>query len=156
MGHLFKHGEHVRILSLGVTATVKTTATDPLAPVALVRHGAHNIADLKLLHPGDFGYTGKQPVNAEVHTEGRPNLVEFDAGAWFEQASDQGVLDLAHVGWGHDLSADHVAEFFIGKHPVITDLLANDETAFECNIDVEDAKAWVAENSPHLLVHLPV
>jgi len=50
-------------------------------------------------------------IKATVHDDEWRYDVKFDALPWFQQASDEDILNLAKVDWGGDYEADGVAEF---------------------------------------------
>jgi hypothetical protein len=98
-------------------------------------------------------------IKAEIHTDCRTAEANFDATHWFQQASDNEILDLADCGWGGGLAADDVAEYYndrksdLGVEEVFTALhilRRKQNIGFECNVDGEDALAWLKEHRPWL------
>jgi hypothetical protein len=97
-------------------------------------------------------------IRAEVHDDEFRTSSRFDATAWFEQASDKEILDLAKIDWRGDQAADYVAEFFEGHHigtPETVDEVFKAvnvlDTGFEVSVEPEDAVRWVEANRPHLM-----
>ena len=104
----------------------------------------------------------KVVVSAEVHSDDLTHEVTFDAAPYLAQASDKEIKELSACGWGGDLPADEVAEFFQGKNREIDALFEHlhsvrdlrshkDMCGFECHVDKESAIAWIQANRPHLL-----
>lgn len=97
-----------------------------------------------------FSETG---ILAEVHSEDRVFEVEFDATAWFRQASDDEILSLSEVKWGGDYAADQVAEFH-SANPEIAELFnyldlirgGQDENGSECHVNAESAMTWLKKH----------
>lgn len=97
-------------------------------------------------------------IRAEVHDDEFRTSARFDATLWFEQASDEEILELAKIDWRGDYQADAVAEFFEG-HDVGTPDTVEDvfkavnvlDTGYECSVEPEDAVRWVQANRPHLM-----
>ena len=101
-------------------------------------------------------------VMAEVHSDDRKFEATFDATAWFVQADEGSILDLANCGWGGDLPADWVAKHFDGKDPGVTKVFAylklephmdgpdSDPVGFECHVEPEDARGWIKATLPAL------
>lgn len=97
-------------------------------------------------------------IRAEVHDDEFRTSARFDATAWFEQASDTEILDLAKIDWRGDYAADAVAEFFEG-HNIGTPDTVDDvfkavnvlDTGFEVSVEPDDAIRWVEKNRPHLM-----
>lgn len=98
-------------------------------------------------------------ISAEVHTDCRSAEAKFDATRWFEQASDEEILQLAECGWGGEYPADEVAEFFsdskldekvVEVFHVLHILRRSKEMGFECNVNKEEAMVWLQQNRPYL------
>lgn len=96
-------------------------------------------------------------IRAEVHDDEFRTSARFDATAWFEQASDKDILDLAKIDWRGDYAADVVAEFFegynVGTPDTVDDVFKAVnvlDTGFEVSVEPEDAVRWVEKNRPHL------
>jgi hypothetical protein len=103
--------------------------------------------------------TPKYTIPAEVHTDCRTAEAKFDAERWFEQASDEDILQLNDCGWGGDLPADEVAEYFsdgkldpnvVEVFNVLHILRRKDDIGFECHVEEEEAIAWLKKNRPWL------
>lgn len=102
-------------------------------------------------------------ISAEAHSDDHVIEVAFDATPWFEQASDDEIIELRRIEFGGNLAADRVAEFF-RENPKVNRLFnylaleptmsfTGDTVGFECHIDPAGAEAWIAKHRPHL--HLP-
>lgn len=96
-------------------------------------------------------------IRAECHSDDHHVETKFDATAYFEQASDDELLDLAKCDFGGDYAADAVAQFFDDRTTKrLFDYLATDPTmgretvGFECHVDENDAMEWLAANRPEL------
>ena len=98
-------------------------------------------------------------IRANVHTDDRHYDVDFDATAWFEQASDQEIIELADCGWRGDYPADAVAEFMADHNNQIQRLFdylshdprtGKDPIGFECSVNEGDARAWLKEHRPQI------
>lgn len=79
--------------------------------------------------------------------------VRFDAVSWFEEASAEGIMDLAECGWGRDYPADVVADFFISTDPDIARLMTHAvgvAVGYECEVDGRAALAWLRSHRPKL------
>ena len=61
-------------------------------------------------------------INAEVHSDDRAVDADFDATLWFEQASDDEIMELEYSGWGGDYPADAVAQFFEDANSEVADV----------------------------------
>jgi len=92
-------------------------------------------------------------IIAEVHSDDRIVEVEFDASAWFKQASDKEILALADIEWGGNYEADNVASFYEAT-PDVAEMfdyvhLLNSRSitmGFECNVDESSAMTWLKTN----------
>lgn len=93
-------------------------------------------------------------ISAEVHSDDRVHKIAFDASAWFLQAGESKILELANIGWRGDLPADEVALFFKDTNPDISALFdytlsiqnvreKKDCCGFECSVDEKEAIAWL-------------
>lgn len=103
-------------------------------------------------------------VRAEVYDETGLKKVEFDAAAWFAQASDDDIIKLRNMGWANDWTSDRIAEYFADSNEDIADLLnfcrTNHRTyepqgfessqGFGCSIDEDSAMAWLKQHRPVL------
>lgn len=100
-------------------------------------------------------------IRAEVHTDNLAIEVEFDATAWFKQATDAQILALAECEFGGDYPADEVARFYDDspldqdkRIELLFDYLAlkmgGEPCGFECHVNEEDALAWLLDNRPKL------
>lgn len=99
-------------------------------------------------------------IPAEVHTDCRTEEAKFDALAWFQQAEDEDILQLADCDWGGDYPADEVAEYFQDrrKSPEVQQVFdtlhtlrkSGKDIGFECHVEEEPALTWLKENRPWL------
>lgn len=94
-------------------------------------------------------------IKAECYSDDRVFEVRFDALPFFQQASDEAILELARCGWGGDRPADEVAYFMEDLHPEIKDMLAyswrKGHVGFEVHVDPTFAASWLKQNRPALL-----
>lgn len=101
-------------------------------------------------------------VSATVESDDKRVTAAFDATPWFAEAGDQDVLALAREEFGHDFTADAVAEFVADSVPevravlgYVADLKAKNtdhpDAGFGCVVDRAQARAWVAANRPAIL-----
>jgi hypothetical protein len=97
-------------------------------------------------------------IKATIRSDDSVASVSFDATPWFEQASDQEIIDLARCGWGGDYAADEVSQFFsdsitaqvfdyLDSHPARE---TNSAIGHETHIDMDEAIEWVIENRPQV------
>ncbi|MFZ3482186.1 hypothetical protein [Sphingomonas sp. 3-13AW] len=97
-------------------------------------------------------------IKAETYSDDRAVEVNFDALRWFEQASDEEILELARCEWGGDYPADAVAQHFEGAHGEVTEMFEHiahmqntrNPIGFECHVNEDDAMAWLLQNKPDL------
>ena len=109
-----------------------------------------------------YGLTPRVRIEAEVHDDARLNLIVFDAGAWFNQASDQEIFDLHEIGWGGDEAADVVALFFEETNEDIGALIVfcrstqgtHNALGFECSVNADNAMDWLKQNRHGLWARL--
>lgn len=98
-------------------------------------------------------------IRAEVHDDLFRTHAKFDATPWFEQASDEEIIELGRTGWAGDSPADSVAEFCesssdVGTPDTIAEVFKATtvlDTGFEASIEEEDARRWIQANKPHLI-----
>ena len=105
-------------------------------------------------------------IMTEAYSDDRVIQVSFNAAKWFEQASDQTILDLAECGWGGDYPADKIVDYYDCTDAVLSkdhdkikklftylDAIRNTSSAcgFECHVEEEAAMEWIKNNRPHLL-----
>lgn len=96
---------------------------------------------------------GRKMIKAEVHSDDYKATADFDATRWFEQASDEEILELAACDWGGDYPADDVARWFEDEDSEVERVFDYVDTAglgFECHVEVADAMDWVKANRPEL------
>ena len=95
----------------------------------------------------------RPPVRAEAWSDDRVREVRFDAGPYLARATDEGLRDLARIGWGGDYAADEVAYGLEDRIPALASLLSyvrGGEGGFEVHLDADDTAAWAARRRPHL------
>ncbi|MCY2950426.1 MAG: hypothetical protein NTU53_00415, partial [Planctomycetota bacterium] len=85
------------------------------------------------------------PVRAKIVADRDRVMAEFDANAWFEQASIGELVELAKCEFQSDYPADAVGEFFFDTslkewHTAYTG------DGFEVYVDESDAQRWVEHN----------
>ena len=94
-------------------------------------------------------------IHAEVHSDNHVAEANFDAAGWFKQATDQQITDLAECGWGGDYPADVVARSSgsrkVKKVFAYLDTVRGTEIGFECHVNKDDARRWIARNRPWLM-----
>jgi len=102
-------------------------------------------------------------IKANVHSDDHCYDVVFEATAWFIDASDADIINLANCNWRGDYPADNVALFFEDYDPSIARLLEYcrdsqsgfaEGVGFECYVDEDDALKWLEENRPWILEQL--
>ena len=92
-------------------------------------------------------------IEAHLSSDEGDNEVKFNAGVWFNQASDNDIKELKNCNWGKDYAADEVALFsreFDPKVAEVFNYIDEKQYGFECKINEKDAKAWIKKNAPHL------
>lgn len=91
-------------------------------------------------------------IKAEIHSDDRKIEVEFDAAAFFKQASDDELQKLADCGFRGDYPADDVGHFEAGRNSevqrVFDYLEITRDQGFEVVVDSDDASAWLRANRP--------
>lgn len=108
---------------------------------------------LKNWNPADPFLAHLVPIKAEVHDDGHRIKAEFDARRWFDQASDNEILELARCGWGGNYPADEVACFMEDHDEEVAKVFAVVEACqdgFECHVDEQDALRWLAKNRAYV------
>lgn len=102
-------------------------------------------------------------IRAEAHSDDRIQEVNFDATPWFEKATAEEIQDLSDCHWGGDYPADNIAILLAERNKELGDLFKyleliqgkkskKDECGFECHINEEDAKKWLAANRPEITI----
>ena len=96
-------------------------------------------------------------IRAEMHDDEFRTSARFDATEWFEQASDEQILNLAKIQWRGDYAADAVAEFFegagVGEPETVDEVfkyVSLRDCGFEVSVEPEDAIAWIKSKRPQL------
>lgn len=100
-------------------------------------------------------------IAAECHTDDRVYEVNFDARPWFEQASEEEILDLARCGWGGNYPSDQVAIDSAEWSDEVSEMFRyiyrknskglGDTIGFECHVESKDAYKWLEANRPGLV-----
>lgn len=93
-------------------------------------------------------------IKAEIHSDDRKIEVEFDATAFFKQASDGELQRLADCDFRGDYPADDVGHFEAERNPEVQRVfdyldIVRDQ-GFEVVVDSDDASAWLRKNRPAL------
>ncbi len=100
-------------------------------------------------------------IAAKVWSDDHNMEAEFNAAGWFAKANDEEVITLADTGWRGDSVSDSVAEHasahgsevravfdYVGSLPKKLDI------GFECEVDEDNAMAWLAQHRPGLHARL--
>ena len=99
-------------------------------------------------------------INAKCYSDDGAVEVKFDATAWFEQATEEQIKDLADIEWGGNYAADDVALFMAEQDKKVQKMFNYcenhpDGIGFECHVTPEDAMAWVNEHRPNFVILQP-
>jgi hypothetical protein len=91
-------------------------------------------------------------TRAEVHSDDHKVEVNFDATAWFQQASEDEIVSVAACGWQYDYPTDNIAIWYSDTHAEVQKLffylgIVQDQ-GFGCSVHADDALAWLAMNRP--------
>ena len=106
----------------------------------------------------------KFAVPAECHSDDHACEVAFDAAPWLKRATTKQIVNLAECGWGGDYPADQVAIDMAGKVEAIQDMFKymearnkvnKEHMGFECNVQEDEAIAWLHANRPRVFAKLP-
>lgn len=100
-------------------------------------------------------------ITAQAYSDDRNVEVIFDCFEFFENASNEEIIQLARCGWGGDIPSDQVAISMADKVPdlakmftyleiIAKDPLKKNCNGFECHVDEPQAKKWVQEYRPDL------
>lgn len=102
-------------------------------------------------------------IPAECHSDDHEVEVEFNAGRWLVEASDEDILDLLKCGCGGDYGSDAVAEHmaehneevaimydYIEAHNRGKRARGRDTVGFECHVQVAPLMVWLSENKPEI------
>lgn len=141
----------------GITLS-KGQALDAIAATRGLRDWNVLSAQLKVEQPVSASMA-RMLVKAEAHSDDRRVEVNFDASAWFAQASDNDIRKLANVGWGGDYDADAVADYFSSSatselYEYLYSKFVPKDVGFECNVDEISAMTWLAVHRPALAKEL--
>ena len=135
-----------------------TDETCPFAdwPQAVPVEAFNTMSELNI--PIRYGIQRRLRVHAEAHDDGHNRTVEFDAGPWLYQASEQQIVELATIGWSGGYAADAVALYFEDENVDIANLMAfcrstqgtRNPMGFECSVDEEQAVKWLEQRRPEI------
>ena len=100
-------------------------------------------------------FTSGADIKATCSSDDRAINIDFDATAWFEQASEDEIMALADCDWGGHYPADKVAYHY--RQAATKDLFdyvetlsayqnGNDQIGFECHVDQDDVMVWLQLN----------
>ncbi len=155
------------IATQGEDAEVRRFMTEPSELVECATCGkrirfadSYSPGDEAICAACDTEVTGRPhpEVSAEARSDDGRIQIDFDATAWFEQASDEELEALARMGWCRGYEADAVARHFEeedvrrgsrGETKRLFDYLATEPTVggervgFECSVNVAEAENWV-------------
>ena len=90
----------------------------------------------------------KLVIPSTCRTDDGKYNVQFDALAWFQQASPEEIVLLSECNFGGDYPTDEVAKFFSGEYP-LKELFEHDQLVkcgFECHISKKAALKWLKVN----------
>ena len=96
-------------------------------------------------------------MKAKAWSDCKQIEVHFDATKWAEQATDRELIDLANCDCRCDYPADAVVQFMADHDQEAKKLfdflqivqkqpLSGDTNGFECEVDIQDFKNWIAKN----------
>jgi hypothetical protein len=107
------------------------------------------------------------PVKATVHSDDREATATFDAAPWFEQATEDDILNLAREEYKYEATSDRVAEFMAARLGEVKEVMdyvgerntrlkadGKEEEGFGCAVTEDDVLEWVEANRPYLLPKL--
>lgn len=106
----------------------------------------------------EYGIVKRIRVSATLNDDAVLTTLEFDAGPWFAQASDEDIRELREIGWRGDYAADEVALFFEDTNSDIANLVgfcqgtqgSDNPIGFECAVDGDEAMNWLKFNKTQL------
>jgi hypothetical protein len=90
-------------------------------------------------------------IPANIHSDDHVFSVDFDAEAWFKQATKKAILGLQSINYRGDYEADAVGEYFERANQQIRDLfkyIRLTKQGFEVVVDAKKAEAWLKKNKP--------
>jgi len=96
----------------------------------------------------------RQRVKAEIHSDDRLFVANFDAAAWLSQADDEAIIALHAISWGGDYASDVVAEFFEATNSDIANIFdycrkthnTSRAMGFECIVEEISGLAWLKQH----------
>ena len=102
-------------------------------------------------------YPAQEIIKTEIHSDDYVFSYTFSSELWFKQASDKEILDLMKCGFGGDLPADRIADFFEPINRKIETVLdyarEKQEMGFEVEVDPISATNWIKKHRPHLMTY---
>lgn len=96
-------------------------------------------------------------IPAEVHSDDHKVTANFDAVAYFVQASDDELVALVDCGFSGDYPADEVAQFMSDLDEGVERVFMylsfepehfGDRVGFECHVDQGPALLWIKAHRP--------
>lgn len=109
-------------------------------------------------------------IRGRCHDDGHNVVALFDATPWFEQASDERIIELTECAasflpeqwddidecWGQDYPSDAIAIFMADHNDSVAEMfkfiaLSRERLGFECYIHPLDTIKWIEEHRPHLI-----
>lgn len=102
-------------------------------------------------------------IPAEVHADDHVFTADFDALPFFQEASDNEIIELVKCGFGGDFPADEVALHMAALDEGVRDVfkylehdptMGGDKVGFECHVEEGPALAWIKSAKPALYQRL--
>lgn len=158
--HPFDQQELMAIFGVAMNALAKVAPFDTTPVVIeLNRAEMEKIRDKLINFIADANgiIINRCHISAKAHSDDWKAKADFNAHLWFDQASDEEVIDLAENGWGGDYSADVVALFMEERSLVIESLfeyIQISKMGYEVEINPDEAAAWLEKHRPHLYADL--
>lgn len=101
-------------------------------------------------------------IRAEVYCDDDDHgpVVEFDATAWFERASDEDIRALREEDYFGGEGSDAVAEYMADRDETVAGFFRyltfrqehsrGSNGGYSVRVGDKDAESWIAKNRPHL------
>jgi hypothetical protein len=152
--HPFSQEELMILFGIAVKALAKKGLFQKIPPVKEPGEEAvRKVADkLAALMDGEI-IVNIGNISAKVYSDDQKAEAYFNAALWFDQASDEEIIELAEIGWGGDQAADDVAYFMEDHNESLSVFFEHDKAAqvgFEVKIHEAEAVMWLEEHRPHL------
>jgi hypothetical protein len=98
-------------------------------------------------------------IPAKIYSNDFAKYADFDAVAWFCEASKECILELARLGWSGEYAAEQVARYPRIAEDAVADVLAYAmylrhgglECRTRCSVDSVAALEWLAYHRPEVL-----